>query len=125
MGTSTRCFVIKSGEVTEEEIIHFCEAKLAKYKVPKKACFLEELPRNASKKLLRRELRQLVEGDVSGDKKATFHITEMPLVIPLLQAHGTYEKRESIVIELEDTDGCIGFGEVVAFSGTVVYGRNR
>ncbi|HDR7256342.1 TPA: 2-succinylbenzoate-CoA ligase, partial [Bacillus pacificus] len=48
-------------EVTEEEIIHFCEEKLAKYKVPKKVCFLEELPRNASKKLLRRELRQLVE----------------------------------------------------------------
>ena len=49
------------GAVTEEEILHFCEEKLAKYKVPKKACFLEELPRNASKKLLRRELRQLVE----------------------------------------------------------------
>ena len=28
----------------------------------------------------------------------------------------TYEKRESIVIELEDEDGYIGFGEVVAFS---------
>ncbi|HDT6579829.1 TPA: 2-succinylbenzoate-CoA ligase, partial [Bacillus cereus] len=53
--------VVKSGAVTEEEILHFCEEKLAKYKVPKKACFLEELPRNASKKLLRRELRELVE----------------------------------------------------------------
>lgn len=61
MGTSTRCFYCKSGEVTEEEILHFCEEKLAKYKVPKKAWFLEELPRNASEKLLRRELRQLVE----------------------------------------------------------------
>ncbi len=48
----------------------------------------------------------------------------MPLVIPFAASYGTYEKRESIVIELEDTDGCIGFGEVVAFSGTVVYGRN-
>ena len=61
--------LLKSGEVTEEEILHFCEEKLAKYKVPKKACFLEELPRNASKKLLRRELRQLAGGDVSGNKK--------------------------------------------------------
>ena len=38
----------------------------------------------------------------------------MPLVIPFAASYGTYEKRESIVIELEDTDGHIGFGEVVA-----------
>lgn len=61
MGQVPAAFVVKSGEVTEEEILRFCEEKLAKYKVPKKVCFLEELPRNASKKLLRRELRQLVE----------------------------------------------------------------
>lgn len=60
-GQVPAAFVVKSGDVTEEEILRFCEEKLAKYKVPKKACFLEELPRNASKKLLRRELRQLVE----------------------------------------------------------------
>ncbi len=40
----------------------------------------------------------------------------MPLVIPFAASYGTYEKRESIVIELEDKDGYIGFGEVVAFS---------
>lgn len=49
-------------------------------------------------------------------KKATLYVTEMPLVIPFAASYGTYEKRESIVIELEDTDGYIGFGEVVAFS---------
>lgn len=54
-------FVVKAGQVTEEEMIHFCEEKLAKYKVPKAVYFLHELPRNASKKLLRRELRQLLE----------------------------------------------------------------
>ncbi|PEI96764.1 o-succinylbenzoate synthase [Bacillus pseudomycoides] len=49
-------------------------------------------------------------------KKATLYVTEMPLVIPFAASYGTYETRESIVIELEDTDGYIGFGEVVAFS---------
>lgn len=49
-------------------------------------------------------------------KKATLYITEMPLVIPFAASYGTYEMRESIIIELEDTDGYIGFGEVVAFS---------
>ncbi|MEN1938604.1 o-succinylbenzoate synthase [Paenibacillus sp. 102] len=49
-------------------------------------------------------------------KKATLYVTEMPLVIPFTASYGTYKTRESIVIELEDTDGYIGFGEVVAFS---------
>ena len=39
----------------------------------------------------------------------------MPLVIPFAASYGTYEKRESIVIELEDTDGTL-IWEVVAFS---------
>ncbi|WIY60818.1 o-succinylbenzoate synthase [Bacillus arachidis] len=49
-------------------------------------------------------------------KKVTLYITEMPLVVPFAASYGTYKKRESIVIELEDADGYIGFGEVVAFS---------
>lgn len=54
-------FVVKSKEITAEELIAFCEDKLARYKVPKEVHFLSDLPRNASKKLLRRELRQLAE----------------------------------------------------------------
>ncbi|WP_459503508.1 o-succinylbenzoate--CoA ligase [Bacillus sp. C1] len=60
-GQVPAAFIVKIGHVTEEEMIRFCEEKLAKYKVPKKVYFLHELPRNASKKLLRRELRQLLE----------------------------------------------------------------
>ncbi|WP_410983950.1 o-succinylbenzoate--CoA ligase [Bacillus cereus] len=60
-GQVPAAFIVKAGHVTEEEIIRFCEEKLAKYKVPKEVHFLSELPRNASKKLLRRELRQLLE----------------------------------------------------------------
>lgn len=54
-------FVVKANDVTEEDIIEFCKERLARYKVPKAVCFLDKLPRNASKKLLRRELRQLAE----------------------------------------------------------------
>jgi O-succinylbenzoic acid--CoA ligase len=53
-------FVVKKNDVTEEQIIAFCREKLARYKVPKAVYFVEELPRNASKKLLRRELRKLL-----------------------------------------------------------------
>jgi long-chain acyl-CoA synthetase len=52
--------VLKSnykGKVTEDELIKYCEEKLAKYKVPKKIEFLNELPKTPSGKILRRELR--------------------------------------------------------------------
>jgi long-chain acyl-CoA synthetase len=45
------------GKIKEEELIKYCEEKLAKYKVPKKIEFLEELPKTPSGKILRRELR--------------------------------------------------------------------
>jgi len=54
-------FIVKADDITEEELIKFCEEKLARYKVPREVHFLLELPRNASKKLLRRELRHLLE----------------------------------------------------------------
>ncbi len=42
---------------TEQEIIGFCEGKLARYKLPRSVEFLDALPRNAMGKVLRRELR--------------------------------------------------------------------
>ncbi|MBM7643908.1 O-succinylbenzoic acid--CoA ligase [Scopulibacillus daqui] len=46
--------------VTEEEIIEFCKGHLAGYKTPKHIFFVDGLPRNASKKLLRRHLYDLL-----------------------------------------------------------------
>ncbi|WJE52272.1 o-succinylbenzoate--CoA ligase [Bacillus cereus] len=60
-GQVPAAFIVKIADITEEELIRFCEEKLARYKVPKEVHFLSGLPRNASKKLLRRELRQLLE----------------------------------------------------------------
>jgi O-succinylbenzoic acid--CoA ligase len=47
-------------DVTKEELKQFCLENLAKYKVPKTFHFIEKLPRNAAKKLLRRKLCELV-----------------------------------------------------------------
>lgn len=54
-------FVVCKKEVSKEELITFCQGRLAKYKVPKGVQFLAELPRNASKKLLRRTLQEMVD----------------------------------------------------------------
>ncbi|PGE93632.1 o-succinylbenzoate--CoA ligase [Bacillus pseudomycoides] len=60
-GQVPAAFIVKADDITEEELIQFCEEKLARYKVPREVHFLLELPRNASEKLLRRELRHLLE----------------------------------------------------------------
>ena len=50
--------VIKPGEqIDKEEIIAYCETKLAKFKIPKEIEFIDVLPRNPSGKVLKRELR--------------------------------------------------------------------
>ncbi len=50
--------VLRDGEKLEaEEIITFCRSKLGGYKVPRQFTFVEDLPRNASGKVLKKVLR--------------------------------------------------------------------
>ncbi|WP_132745504.1 o-succinylbenzoate--CoA ligase [Scopulibacillus darangshiensis] len=52
---------IKEGqELSPNEVFSFCKERLAGYKIPKYVYFVDELPRNASKKLLRRDLYKLL-----------------------------------------------------------------
>ncbi|ATW47027.1 acyl-CoA synthetase [Streptomyces peucetius subsp. caesius ATCC 27952] len=49
--------VVTRGEVTEAELIAHAREKLAHFKAPKRVLFVDSLPRNASGKILKRELR--------------------------------------------------------------------
>ncbi|MFI9828899.1 acyl-CoA synthetase [Streptomyces sp. NPDC051913] len=49
--------VVPRGEVTEEALIAHARERLAHFKAPKRVVFVDELPRNASGKILKRELR--------------------------------------------------------------------
>jgi fatty-acyl-CoA synthase len=49
--------VVPRGEVTEAELIGHVRERLPHFKAPKRVLFVEELPRNASGKILKRELR--------------------------------------------------------------------
>ncbi|MFD3474540.1 acyl-CoA synthetase [Streptomyces sp. NPDC058695] len=53
----TAVVVRGGGEVTEAELIAHAREKLAHFKAPKRVVFVDELPRNASGKILKRELR--------------------------------------------------------------------
>lgn len=52
-------FIVRKKEVEERELLEFCEANLASYKVPKKIIFVQELPKNGANKLMRRKLKEL------------------------------------------------------------------
>jgi fatty-acyl-CoA synthase len=51
--------VVKPGQtLTEQEVLDFCQGRLAKYKIPKSVVFIAALPRNAAGKVLKTELRK-------------------------------------------------------------------
>jgi long-chain acyl-CoA synthetase len=57
-GEAVKAFVVAAdgADLDEEELIEWCLDHLARYKCPSKVIFTDELPRNVSGKLLRREL---------------------------------------------------------------------
>jgi long-chain acyl-CoA synthetase len=59
-GETVKAFVVvKEGEsLTEDEVTAFCREKLAAYKVPKIVEFIDELPKTAVGKVLRRKLKE-------------------------------------------------------------------
>lgn len=46
--------------ITEDDVIYFSKKMLASYKIPKAIYFVDELPRNASNKLVRHQLKKLI-----------------------------------------------------------------
>ena len=55
------CAVVVAGpgaDLDEDAVIGFCRDKLARYKIPKQVAFIDELPRNATGKVLKRVLRE-------------------------------------------------------------------
>lgn len=57
-GEAVKAFVVttEGSDIDEESLIEYCLDHLARYKCPNKIMFVDELPRNASGKLVRRQL---------------------------------------------------------------------
>jgi len=60
-GETVKAFiVVNPGEsLTEEEVAAYCKDNLAVYKVPKIIEFIDELPKSAVGKILRRKLKDM------------------------------------------------------------------
>jgi len=58
-GESPFAIVVRTDEsLTEADVLNYCSGKLAAFKRPKGAAFVEEIPRNPSGKILKRILRE-------------------------------------------------------------------
>ena len=60
-GETVKAFIVpkKDETLTEKEVIAYCKKNLAAYKVPKQIEFMEELPKSAVGKILRRKLKEM------------------------------------------------------------------
>ena len=68
LGERVQAFVVrKDAAVSESDIRSFCTDRIADYKVPDRITFLvDPLPRNANGKVLKPELRKLVDAELKG-----------------------------------------------------------
>ena len=68
-GHRLRAFVVKTdgASIGEDDIKSYVKEHLARYKVPREVVFLDELPRNPTGKVLKRELREMEPGG-NGEK---------------------------------------------------------
>ena len=61
-GQRLAAFVVVSGDLTAEDLKQYVRENLANYKVPREITVLDELPRNSTGKIVRRELQERVGG---------------------------------------------------------------
>jgi o-succinylbenzoate---CoA ligase len=65
-GSVPVAFVVCKKEIKKEELLRYCQQRLARYKIPKNIYFSPSLPRNATNKLQRHKLLAIED---KGDKK--------------------------------------------------------
>jgi len=67
-GQALKAYVVKSNgaSVSEEDVKKQVKENLARFKVPKQVVFIDELPRNATGKVLKKELKEKHEEEVGG-----------------------------------------------------------
>jgi fatty-acyl-CoA synthase len=69
-GQRLKAYVVKRGDLGENELKEYVKSNLARYKVPREVEFLKELPRNATGKVLKRELLEAHEAGGKKEKEA-------------------------------------------------------
>ena len=58
-GERLKAFLVTGAEIDAEAIAEWCDGKISAMKIPKDVAIIDVLPRNASGKVLKTDLRQL------------------------------------------------------------------
>jgi acyl-CoA synthetase (AMP-forming)/AMP-acid ligase II len=70
-GEKVVAVVCRRAEVSGEGLIAHCRARIASYKKPRHVVFVDALPKNASGKVLKRELRErIAAGELAWEERA-------------------------------------------------------
>jgi acyl-CoA synthetase (AMP-forming)/AMP-acid ligase II len=59
-GEEVVAVIVSSSDISEKELVEYCRERLARYKIPSKFIFTDELPKNSAGKVLKAELAQLL-----------------------------------------------------------------
>jgi len=57
-GESLKAFVVSRGDIDQDGLVAFCEDKISRMKTPREVEFVDSIPRNATGKVLKTELRK-------------------------------------------------------------------
>lgn len=71
MGQRLAAYVVKKGDLSEDDVKAHVKDKLARHKVPRDVLFIDELPRNATGKIVKRELGKDKDSKDSKDSKGS------------------------------------------------------
>jgi acyl-CoA synthetase (AMP-forming)/AMP-acid ligase II len=77
LGEDVGAFVVRKPDAsyTDTDLFEFCADRLADYKRPRHICFVDELPRNATGKVMKHKLREVLARDPSSEAETAIITT--------------------------------------------------
>lgn len=96
-------------------VLKSVEPHLSKLYQPKHLCALDEFPRNGIGKTDRKALELQYQKRIEVAQIKLHHI-RLPFVKPFKTPKGTLTQRDSLIVEVIDTEGRCGLGECVSFA---------
>jgi long-chain acyl-CoA synthetase len=70
MGERVGVAIVRCGALSEDEVLAHCRSALARYKVPERIAFVDEIPHTALYKVSRRTIAQLIARETDGSSEA-------------------------------------------------------
>ncbi len=100
--------------VDSDSLRDACADMFSSFARPREVFVLDHLPRTTIGKVSRADALQMYRQRIE-PVRITLHTIVQPLATPFATANGTMDMRTSLLVEVHDADGNVGYGEDVAF----------